>query len=333
MTYIKFDRYKFSKFILSIDILPILICLIVIFLFFGIYEPKFLSGSNMVNIFRNSSYLIIVAIGQMLVLIMQGFDLSVGSVMALSSITTAITMVEVGKVYPEHLFLIMFCGIVAALIVGSLVGIVNGVCVAFLRVPAFMVTVATSSISTGIALSITTGVPIYGMPDEFTRGLAQLKLLNLPIIIFIAFFIVIILWFIMNWTKLGKYFYAVGGNEFASHVSGIRTRSYIVLAFIMSSFLSAIAGVLLTARVGSGEGTMGGNYVMDSIAAAVLGGVSLRGGTGKVGFVVIGALFLTIVTNGMNLIRVDSKIQTIVVGIVLIIAVALDGIKNKGALQ
>ena len=310
---------------LSFGVLPIL--LLALFLFFGLYEPKFWRAANLINVLRNSSYLMIISSGQMLVLIIGGFDLSVGAVVALTSVAAALTMAGLYVSMPESAYLVIVIGVVVALVVGSLVGVVNGLTVAILKVNPFMVTLGTMSIAFGIALYTTTGVPVYGMPDEFTREFGRLRWFNLPVSIYLTAGILLVLWWVMNWTKLGRYIYAIGGNIHAARVSGIPTLVYIVATYTMCSFLAAVTGVLLTARVGSGEATLGPTLMLESIAAAVIGGVSLRGGVGRIELVALGALFLALVTNGMNLIRVDSKIQTIVVGAVLILAVGLDQLK------
>lgn len=310
---------------LSFGVLPIL--LLALFLFFGLYEPKFWRAANLINVLRNSSYLMIISSGQMLVLIIGGFDLSVGAVVALTSVAAALTMAGLYVSMPESAYLVIVIGVVVALVVGSLVGVVNGLTVAILKVNPFMVTLGTMSIAFGIALYTTTGVPVYGMPDEFTREFGRLRWFNLPVSIYLTAGILLVLWWVMNWTKLGRYIYAIGGNIHAARVSGIPTLVYIVATYTMCSFLAAVTGVLLTARVGSGEATLGPTLMLESIAAAVIGGVSLRGGVGRIELVALGALFLALVTNGMNLIRVDSKIQTIVVGAVLILAVGLDRLK------
>jgi ribose transport system permease protein len=168
------------------------------------------------------------------------------------------------------------------------------------------------------------------MPDAFTRGVGQIRWLGLPVTVYLTIVLAGAIWWIANWTKLGRYIYSIGGNYHASRVSGIKVNFFIVVTYMLCSFLAAISGILLTARVGSGEGTMGGTFVMESIAAAVLGGVSLRGGVGRVPFVIVGTLFLSLVTNAMNILRIESKIQSIVVGIILIVAVALDVLRRKG---
>jgi ribose transport system permease protein len=133
----------------------------------------------------------------------------------------------------------------------------------------------------------------------------------------------------MNRTVLGRYIYAIGGNPQATRNSGVATDLYLIVTYMLCGLLAAATGVLLTARVGSGEATLGGTLMLESIAAAVIGGVSLRGGIGRVELVALGALLLSLVTNGLNLLRVDSKLQTIVVGVVLVFAVAVDGLKHR----
>jgi ribose transport system permease protein len=137
----------------------------------------------------------------------------------------------------------------------------------------------------------------------------------------------------MNWTRLGRYIYAIGGNIHASRVSGIPTTGYLVVTYTMCAFLASVTGILLTARMGSGEAMLGQSLMLESIAAAVIGGVSLAGGVGRVELVALGALFMSLVTNGMNLMRIDSKIQTIVVGLVVVLAVALENYRRRSAIR
>ncbi len=319
---------RIANWTLSAGVLPIL--LVALFLFFGLYEEKFWRTANLINVLRNTSYLMIISAGQMMVLIIGGFDLSVGAVVALTSITTALIMVWLGGLMPDQIFLVIIIGVIIALLVGSAVGIVNGLCVAFLKISPFMATIGTMSIAFGIALYLTSGVPIYGMPDEFTRDFGRMRLGGLPVVIYLTIVMLAIVWWVMNWTKLGRYVYAIGGNIHAARVSGIPTTIYLIVTYTLCSFLASVTGVLLTARVSSGEATLGGATItLECIAAAVIGGVSLRGGVGRIEFVALGALFLALVTNGMNIMRVDSKIQTIVIGVVLILAVALDRLKQR----
>ena len=264
-----------------------------------------------------------------MVLIIGGFDLSVGAVVALTSVTTALTMTGLLSIYPDSILLVVLLGVLAGLLAGSAIGVVNGMTVAFMKVNPFMVTLGTLSIASGIALYCTQGVPVYGMPDLFTRDFGRLRFLNLPVVIYFTLALLVLLWWVMNWTRLGKYIYAIGSNEHAARVSGVSTISYTVVTYTLCSFFAALTGILLTARVGSGEASLGSTLMMESIAAAVIGGVSLRGGVGRVEMVALGALFLALVTNAMNLLRIDSKLQTIVIGIVIIVAVGFERYRSR----
>ena len=298
--------------------------IVVLVALFGLLEPRFFNRLNLINILRNSSFLMIAATGQMLVLIVGGFDLSVGAVAALASVVAASAMAGLLITMPEATGSVIALGVLAGLMAGAAVGLVNGLCVAFLKVSPFMVTLGTLSIASGIALYHTTGIPVYGMPDAFTKGFGRAIVFGLPLIAFFAVATVLAVWFVQARTKFGRYLYAIGGNLQAARVSGVPTQFTLIAAYVLCSLLAAGTGVLLTARVGSGQATIGSTLMLESIAAAVIGGVSLRGGIGRVELVALAALFLSIVTNGMNLIRIDSKMQTVVLGVVLILAVATE---------
>lgn len=307
---------------LAFGLLPLLtIALIAVI---GLVEPRFFNQLNIFNVLRNSSFLMIAAAGQMLVLIVGGFDLSVGAVAALTSVTTAMTMAALANTMPESTTTVILLGVAAGLGCGIVVGLVNGLCVALLRVSPFMVTLGTLSIASGVALYMTTGIPVYGMPDQFTKGFGRALFLGLPLPFWIALLILVVIWIIQRQTKLGRYLYAIGGNVQAARVSGVPVTFYLVTAYVLCSLLAAVTGVLLTARVGSGQATVGTTLMLESIAAAVIGGVSLRGGVGRVEMVALSALFLSIITNGMNLVKIDSKLQPVVMGLVLIVSVALE---------
>lgn len=315
--------------VLVLGLLPFL--MIVLCIVLGFVEPKFLRSANLINVLRNASFLMLIASGQMMVLIIGGFDLSVGAVVALTSVMTALSMNALLVIFPDSLFLVISLGVLAGLVAGAAVGLLNGFVVALMKVNPFMVTLGTLSIASGLALYLTQGVPVYGMPEAFTREFGRLRFFNLPVVIYLTFGILIFIWWVMNNTKFGKYMYAIGSNEHAARVSGVKTNFYIVGTYAACSFMAALTGILLTARVGSGEAGLGSTLMMESIAAAVIGGVSLRGGVGRVEMVALGALFLALVTNAMNLLRVDSKLQTIVIGAVIILAVGIETYQSKRA--
>lgn len=322
-------RSQFINRLLVFGLLPLL--MIALCLILWMVEPRFVRSANLINVLRNASFLMLIASGQMMVLIIGGFDLSVGAVVALTSVVTALSMTSLMQIFPESHLLVIVLGASAGLAAGAAVGLVNGFVVALMKVSPFMVTLGTLSIASGLALYFTQGVPVYGMPDLFTRDFGRLRLLNLPIVIYVTAAVLILLWWMMNQTKFGKYIYAIGSNAHAARVSGVKITLYIVATYTACSFVAALTGVLLTARVGSGEATLGSTLMLESIAAAVIGGVSLRGGVGRIEMVALGALFLALVTNAMNLLRVDSKLQTIVIGVVIIVAVGVETLRARRA--
>jgi ribose transport system permease protein len=291
----------------------------------AVFEQKFFGVNNLFNVLRSTSFLAIIAAGQMLVLIVGGFDLSVGAVIALTSTVMAKAMAVLSASMPDQTAAIITLGVLAGLGCGVFIGLINGLCVAFLRISPFMVTLGTLSIATGIGLLLTNGIPVYGMPDVFVKEFGRALWFGLPATVYVAVALIAIVWFIQARTKLGRYIYAIGGNLQAATVSGVPATGYLVLTYVMCSVLASITGILMTARLGSGQATMGGNVMMlQSIAAAVIAGVSLRGGIGRVELVALGALFLSILTNAMNLLRIDSKMQLVVLGVIVVLAVALD---------
>jgi ribose transport system permease protein len=311
----------------AIGFLPIL--LIVLVVAFALFVPHFLALENIFNVLRSSSFLVILAVGQMLVLIVGGFDLSVGAVVALTSVTSALVMAGLRDTIPDHLGLIILSGVLAGLGCGAAVGLVNGLCVAFLRVSPFMVTLGTASIATGIAQLLTIGIPVYGMPVSYVDGFGRALWLDLPSAVYLAIGIVLVLWVVQNFTRAGRYIFAIGGNLQAAVVSGIPARIYLILAYTICSVLAAASGLALTAQIGSGQAAINSQLTLESIAAAVIAGVSLKGGVGKVEMVALGAVFLLILTNAMDLLTIDPRVQTIFLGVIVVLAVALEELAKR----
>jgi ribose/xylose/arabinose/galactoside ABC-type transport system permease subunit len=303
-------------------VLPILFVLLVVLL--SITQPYFLGAQNIVNVLRNASFLIIAASGQMLVLIVGGLDLSIGAVIALTSVASASVMAALPENGVHDTTAIIALGVLAGLGSGLLVGLANALCVALLRVPPFMATLGTMSIANGLGLLLTNGIPIYGMPPSFVAGLGRAIVLGLPIALYAAVLVVGLLWCLLNLTTIGRYIYASGGNLQAAVNSGINARAMLVLAYALSSLLGSVTGLLLTAEIGSGQASTGESLMLESLAAAVLGGVSLRGGVGRVELVALGAIFLLTLTNAMDLMRIDTRVQSIVLGCILAIAVSVE---------
>jgi ribose transport system permease protein len=318
---------KFYRLYDAIGFLPIMLVGLVVL--FAVFVPYFLTLPNVLNVLRSSSYLVILAVGQMLVLMVGGFDLSVGAVVALTSVSSALVMAGLKGPMAEHPALIILAGVLAGLCCGFVVGLVNGMCVAFLSVSPFMVTLGTASIATGSALLLTNGIPVYGMPIGYVDGFGRGLWFKLPSAVYLAIAIVAVVFVLQNFTRMGRYIIAIGGNLQAAIVSGVRTRSYLVATYVLCSVFASISGLALTAQIGSGQAAINSQLTLESIAAAVIAGVSLKGGVGKVEMVALGALFLLILTNAMDLLTIDPRIQTIFLGIIVVIAVALEELSTR----
>jgi ribose transport system permease protein len=311
---------------LSVGLLPgILTALIVLM---ALFVPHFLAVQNLVNVLRASSLLMIVSCGQMLVLLVGGFDLSVGSVVALASVTSALSMVAMAHANVA-VGLVIAGGVAVGLLTGLAIGLVNGACVAFLRISPFMVTLGVSTAVDGIALILTNGIPVYGMPAAYVNDFGRGLFLGLPWAVVLAALVVALLWVTQDATKLGRHILAVGGNPQAARVSGVQVTRCLLFAYAASGALAGVASLAMTAQIGSGQAAMGGTLTLESIAAAVVAGVSLRGGIGRVWRVAIGAVFLLLLTNAMDLLHVDSKIQAIFIGIIVVLAVALEELNTR----
>ena len=308
-------------------VLPFLLLVAVIV--FTAISDHFLSTQNLINVVRQSVYLTIVSLAQMLALLTGGFDLSVGTIVALTSVVGATAMAALTVASPDSVWLAITLGCLAGIVAGTLVGVTNGVGVAVFNVSPFMMTLGIASVGFGIALYMTGGVPVYGMPPEFGRVFGFGRVAGVPVPVIVAILIAALTWVLVNRTALGRYFYAVGGNVKAAHLSGISTRWTLFITYTLCGLLSAVCGMLLTARLETGEANIGASMPLESIAACVIGGVSLRGGVGRVGNVVLGALFIGLVQNGMNLAKIESYLQTVVLGSLLILAVIADQLRLR----
>jgi len=318
---------------MSMGILPVLLIASVIF--FALMEERFLDGRNLFNVVRQTTYLAIVSMGQMVCLLTAGFDLSVGSTMALASVVSALVMVSVLTGSPEAYVLAITLGLIAGIGVGVIVGSINGIGVAVFNVPPFMMTLGMLSVALGVALTISGGIPIYGIPKVFKEVFGYGRVFDIPAPLFYTVGLFVALFFVLNWTKMGRYFYAIGSNRRAARLSGVKTRKHLFFAYVICGALASCCGLLLMARTGTGESTIGQPLVLQSVAACVIGGVSLFGGIGRIENVILGAFFITLLTNGMNLIRMESYVQQIVLGSVLILAIVVDQVRLRymGALR
>jgi len=320
-------RAVFRALFLRLGVLPFL--LVAALVIFSALSEQFLTGQNMVNLLRQSVYLVLVSLGQMLALVTGGFDLSVGTIQAVTSVVTAMAMAALAAAFPDSAWLAIAGGCLAGLLAGMAVGVVNGLGVAYVGVTPFIMTLGMQSVGFGFALYLTGGVPVSGMPAAFGETFGFGTVLGLPVPLLITVVCVAAFWLLLDRTALGSYFHAVGGNIKAAVLSGINTRQVLMMAYLLCAGVAALAGILLTARVDSGEANIGGTVALESIAACVIGGVSLRGGMGRVENVVLGAIFIGLVQNGMNLASVGSYLQMVVLGLLLVVAVISDQLRQR----
>jgi ribose/xylose/arabinose/galactoside ABC-type transport system permease subunit len=286
-----------------------------VFAYFAIDQPRFVSYLNITNMAQQATYLMVITMGQMLVLLSRNYDLSVGSTVALTSVVTAKTM---AGVHGDTKGIIL--GVLAGMGIGIGVGLVNGMTVAFFRISSFMVTLGMSQIAFGAALFFSSGTPIVGLPDSYVFTLGVDDWVRVPVSVWLTVGMLVGFYVLLNWTRLGRNAYAIGGNENAARLSGIPVGRNIVYLFALCAFLSALSGIMLTARTSSGEANIGAQYPLQSIAAAALGGVSLFGGEGRMSGAVIGVCFIIVLNNGMDLVNISSYVQLIVFGALLIVA-------------
>lgn len=308
--------------LIATALLPL--ALVLLFLLFGAYEQRIMSSGNLLNILIQSSYLAVFASAQMLVIITRGFDLSLGTCVSAVSVIGALAMTGYLAGDGETTNLAILGGIVAGIGFGMIVGLFNGTVVAWFGVNPFVATLASLNICLGVATMASDGRPVFNVPREFSGLVYNGEIFGIPAPVLIAALVLIALYFLMDHTVFGRALYLIGGNPRAAEVAGLPRKRYVLYAYVLCSAVAAIGALLLTGRTGSGEPNLGGNLTLESIAAAVIGGVSLRGGIGGVLSVVLGALFVTVLSNGMNLNRIDGNIQLIVLGCVVILAVFLD---------
>ncbi len=315
-----FSFYSLArKTFVAYGILPILLVLLLVG--FTLVEPRFLSSGNIVNVMRQVSFLGIIAIGQMMYLVTRNYDLSNGGTVALSSVICAMVLSH-GGASP-------LIGALAGLAVGLVVGTINGVLIAVFKISSFMVTLGTGSAAVGVALLLTGGVPITGLPQAFTRAYGSSLVMGLPFSTFVMLLVLTGAYVLFNWTRLGRRAFAVGGNEHAAHHAGVNVKSTLLKLMITGSLLAALVGVLMTARISSGEANIGLQFPMESIIAAVIGGIALNGGEGRVSGAFMGALFIILLSNGMDLIRVQSYVQDILLGALLVLALMVDRLRTR----
>jgi ribose/xylose/arabinose/galactoside ABC-type transport system permease subunit len=279
-----------------------------------IATPHFLTVSNLLNVVQQSAIIGIVAVGMTFVILTAGIDLSVGSLVALSGIALG-TAAEAG--------LPIGAAAAVGLAVGLVSGLVNGALITLGRIPPFIATLGMMSVARGLALMLSDGRPISGFPETF-RFLATGHVFGIPVPVLVMLATYVVAHLVLTRTLLGRYTYAIGGNEDAAALSGVPVRAYKAAVYGISGLLSAVTSLLLVARLNSAQPIAGMMYELDAIAAVVIGGTSLLGGSGSVAGTLVGALIMGTLRNGLNLLGVSSYVQQVAIGVVIVAAVLVD---------
>ena len=285
-----------------------------------VLNPQFMSVNNITNILRQASYTAIAAVGMTMVIVIGEIDLSAGSLVCASGLVGAVVCKHTGNVV---------LAVLAAVLTGLAVGFVNGVLCAYGKLPGFIATLASMTILRGLAYIITGGNSVVWTSEAFTKiGTGYVGIVPIPVIIMV---VVILFGYILT-TKLkfGRYIYAVGGNSDASRWSGIAVERVKIIVYMVMGVLTSIAGLIITARLGSGQPSAGQNFEMDCITAAVVGGTSMSGGRGKVFGTIVGVLLLTVLTNGMTLVGMNTYWQQVLKGVIIVVSVLADTRGKKG---
>lgn len=285
----------------------------------AIFAPHFLEVNNMLNIFKQVSITAILAAGMTLVILTGGIDLSVGSIVALTGVISV--MMTNSGINP---IIAMITGVA----VGLVAGIINGFFTAVPKLPSFIVTLGSMTYIRGLALVISGGYPLV-LTNETFKFVGAGKILGIPTPIYITALVYITIFFVLKYTMFGRHVYAIGGNEEASRLTGIKVELTLIKVYAISGLLAGVAGVVLAGRLFSGQPTAGNMAELDAIAAVILGGTSFVGGFGRIQGTIIGVLIIAVLNNGLTLLNVDSYWQKVVMGAVIVAAVLLDRIRSR----
>ena len=291
------------------------IIMLIVIAYFSYRSARFGTVDNLVTILVAAAPFALIALGQTLVVLTGGIDLSVGSVIAVSAMAGAAT----AKANPGQVW--MTVGV--AMIVGLAVGCVNGILVSRINVPPFIATLGTLTAGSGLAYVIGGGAPINGLPAEF-GSIANTKFLGLTIPVLVMILGIIVLFIVMKQTTYGMRVYAVGGNRSAAEIAGINAKSILFSVYALSGLLAGISGVMLASRVISGPPNLGQGYELDAIAAVVIGGASLMGGRGTIWGTVLGLFIIQTLNNGLDILVVPAYWQDVIKGVLIVAAVAVD---------
>lgn len=298
----------------------ILVVFILFCVLLGVIAPKFLTVRNITNVIRQFSMITIVAVGMTFVIITGGIDLSVGGIVAFVGVSTAWLLVA------EHFPILL--AIPIGILLGLLIGLVNGLLIVKIGLPPFIATLGMMQVSRGLVLALTKGYPIQPFPQDFLNiGQGAIWFIPIPILIMLA--VVIIAHVFLSKTTVGRYIYYVGSNPVAANLSGINVKRILFIVYVLAGLTSGIAAVILVARLSSAQSSMALGWELDAIAAVVIGGASLSGGEGSIFGTLIGAAMMGVIRNALILLHVSVYWQNVVIGLVIIAAVAFDRLRQQ----
>lgn len=297
----------------------IVFAFVVVFAVLSILSPAFFSLRNMANVLDQSAQIGLVAVGATITIIGGGFDLSSGAIFAASG-SLAAFIARLG--YPV-------LGLGAGVLLGAILGILNGALIAGIRINSFVATLASGLVIRGLAFVLTQGLLIQ-IEDERFAALGRVRFLEVKIPVYILFIFAIIAWFLLSRMSFGRYVYAIGGNEEAARLSGVRVKLVRTATFMLSGLSAGLAGIIGASRISTGQANVGTGLELSAIAAVVIGGTSIMGGEGAVWRTLLGVILLQLISNGMNILNVPSFYQLVVQGAVILFAVSLDALRHRG---
>ncbi|UOQ83316.1 ABC transporter permease [Gracilibacillus salinarum] len=300
--------------------------LIILIIFFSIASDNFLHWSNIEGILLSTTVIGILALGTTFVIITGGIDLSIGTGMTLTSVMTGVFIVYLG--------LPLSVGIIGGILSGACIGFISGFSVSILRIPPFIATLAMMMIAEGLSLVISGASPIYFSDIEGFNSIALGSVIpgiSIPNAILVFFFMVLIGWVLLSKTIVGRYTFAIGSNEEATRLSGINVKKWKLIIYTIAGCFTGVAGVIMASRLNSAQPALGMGYELEAIAAVVIGGTSLSGGKGSLIGTMIGALIMSVLTNGLRIMSIPQEWQTVVIGFVILLAVYFDMLRKKNA--
>lgn len=299
----------------------LIVAIVLLVVIFSTQTSSFLTSDNIINILLQGSVTAILAIGQMYVIVTEGIDLSIGATLALGAMISSV-LVTNGVPIPA--------AILAGILVGCTAGAINGLIITRLKITPFIVTLGTMSVFGGLAFLVTNGRILYELPQPYLDLLGG-KVAGIPIPVVILAVVAVAAALLLQYTRFGEYCVAIGSNAEVARLSGIRVSLYVAGAYILAGGLAALGGMILVARLGSADPTVGTDLMLPAIAAAVMGGASLRGGEGSVFGAVTGAMLIAALQSGLTLVNVQAFYQELALGVVIITALALDRLQRRSS--